>query len=206
MTNKKLKIAITGNIGSGKSTFSRFIEEAGYKVIIADELSKSILANDEIVKEKVIKAFGKESYHNGKPNKKFLAQIVFNDNKNLSRLELILHPVVIEKSVEMMELHLKKNDIVFLEAALIYEADMEKYFDYVILITADRELRFQRKKKSENYSEEQFAKREEMQISEDEKRKRADFIFNNNSDLAALRQKVNLLFIILQQPLPNKKL
>ncbi len=206
MANKKLKIAITGNIGSGKSTYSQFIGEAGYKVIIADELSKSILANDEIVKEKVIKAFGKESYHNGKPNKKFLAQIVFNDNKNLSRLELILHPVVIKKSVEMMESHLKKNDIVFLEAALIYEADMEKYFDYVILITADRELRFQRKKKFENYSEEQFAKREEMQIPEDEKRKRADFIFNNNSDLAALRQKVNLLFIILQQPLPDKKL
>ncbi len=197
MGKNKFKIAITGNIGSGKSTFARFIIEQGHIVINADELSKNILANDADVKNRVIKEFGKESYKDGKPNKKFLAEIVFSIRQNLARLESILHPVVIKKSVELMDSNLKENDIVFLEAALIYEADMEKYFDYVILITSDREIRLHRKKKSDGYSEAEFNKRDAMQISEDEKRKRADFIFENNSDLNSLKQKVKLLLLLL---------
>lgn len=204
MKNKKLKIAVTGNIGSGKSAFVRFIEEAGYNVINADELSKNILAVDLNIRKKIIEAFGNKSYQDGKPNKKFLAETVFNDQQNLRTLEAILHPEVIKKSIHLMDEQLKNNQAVFLEAALIYEADMEKYFDYVVLITADRDIRFQRKKLSGNYTEEQFAKREGMQIPEDEKKKRADFIFSNNSDLAALKQKVKLLFTILQLPLSSK--
>lgn len=204
MIMKKLKIAITGNIGSGKSVFSNFVEEAGFKVINADELSKRIMENDSDVKKKIIQSFGKESYINNKPDKKYLSEIVFNNPENLARLEAILHPAVIKKSVELMDENLKRNDMIFLEAALIYEANMEDLFDYVILITADREVRFKRKQNSENYSEEQFTKRENMQIPQDEKRKRADFIFENNQDLNALKQKVELLFILLKNPSLNK--
>lgn len=204
MIMKKLKIAITGNIGSGKSVFSNFVEEAGFKVINADELSKRIMENDSDVKKKIIQSFGKESYKNNKPDKKYLSEIVFDNPENLARLEAILHPAVIQKSVELMDENLKRNDMIFLEAALIYEANMEDLFDYVILITADREVRFKRKQNSENYSEEQFTKRENMQIPQDEKRKRADFIFENNQDLNALKQKVELLFILLKNPSLNK--
>lgn len=200
MSKNKLKIAVTGNIGSGKSTFSKFIEEEGFKVIYADELSKDILSEDTSVKEKVIKKFGKESYQNGKLNKKFLTEKVFSNKQNLAHLESILHPVVIKKSVDLMNSCLNKDDLVFLEAALIYEADMEDLFDYVILIAADRELRFKRKKQSDGYTEEQFAERENLQIPQDEKRKRADFIFENNSDLKSFKQKAKLLFILLNQP------
>ena len=200
MSRNKLKIAVTGNIGSGKSTFSKFIEEEGFKVIYADELSKDILSEDTSVKEKVIKKFGKESYQNGKLNKKFLTEKVFSNKQNLAHLESILHPVVIKKSVDLMNSCLNKDDLVFLEAALIYEADMEDLFDYVILIAADRKLRFKRKKQSDGYTEEQFAERENLQILQDEKRKRADFIFENNSDLKSFKQKAKLLFILLNQP------
>lgn len=204
MSKNKLKIAVTGNIGSGKSSFSKFIEEEGFKVIYADELSKDILSKDTSVKQKVIQKFGKESYQNGKLNKKFLAEKVFSNKQNLAHLEYILHPVVITKSVDLMNSCLKKDDLVFLEAALIYEADMENLFDYVILITADRQLRFHRKKESDGYTEEQFAERENLQIPQEEKRKRADFVFENNSDLKSLKQKVKLLFILLNKPDPDK--
>jgi dephospho-CoA kinase len=204
MNRKKLKIGITGNIGSGKSTFSKFISEEGFRVINADDLSKNILANNPAVIKKVRDAFGTESYQNGKPNKKFLAEKVFNNPENLALLESILHPVVIQKSVDLMDSYLSTESVVFLEAALIYEADMENLFDFVILITADRDIRYKRKKESENYSEEQFTKREEIQIPQDEKRKRADFIFENNSGLESLKQKAKLLFLLINQPIPNK--
>lgn len=203
MKNNKLKIAITGNIGSGKTTFSKLIEEAGFTVIYADELSKRILAEDKKVREKIIKLFGKSAFPDGRPDKKFLAEKVFGNPDNLAKLESILHPEVIKQSIELMDENLSKKDIVFIEAALIYEADMEKYFDYVVLITAPREIRLKRKILSGNFSEQEFLKREEMQIPEEEKRKRADFIFDNNSSIELLESKVKLLFTLLNHPLQN---
>lgn len=203
MKNKKLKIAITGNIGSGKTTFSKLIEKAGFSVIYADELSKKILAEDKKVREMIIQLFGKSAFPDGKPDKKFLAEKIFGNPDNLAKLESILHPEVIKQSIELMNEHLSKKDIVFLEAALIYEADMEKYFDYVVLISAPREIRLKRKILSGNFSEHEFLKREEMQIPEEEKRKRADFIFDNNSSIELMESKVKLLFTLLNHPLQN---
>jgi len=191
-----MKIAITGNIGSGKSTFSRFVIEAGYPVLFADDISKYILESDEKVIELIIKEFGKQSYINQKPNKDFLAKEVFNDLGKLHKLESILHPRVfntIEKSTKEL---LKKHKIVFTEAALIYEADMEKMFDYVVLITSERELRLKRKI-SAGLTEDDFLKREHNQYPEVEKMKRADFIFSNNSTIEDLKSKFNFLCITL---------
>lgn len=205
MNKKKLKIAITGNIGSGKSVFTDFIKKYNYPVINADDLSKSILEKNPSVKKEVIKLFGNRAYKNDKPDRRYIADIVFNDQHKLSLLEKILHPVVIKETIELMDASLIMNDRVFVEAALIYEADMEKYFDLVILIVANKNLRFERKRKSEKFTEGEFEKREVMQIPEEEKRKRADFIFENNSDLKSLKQKAELLFILLNKPVTSNK-
>ena len=191
-----MKIAITGNIGSGKSTFAHFAEEAGFPVFKADDISKDILENDEKVKSLVIKEFGQESFKNGNPNKSFLAQQVFSDPDKLKILENILHPKVIKETNKFFNDFLKKSKVQFVEAALIYEADMEKMFDYVVLITSERNLRLERKIKA-GLTEEDFIKRELNQISEDEKKKRADFIFSNNSSKEELKKKFKLLLITI---------
>ena len=191
-----MKIAITGNIGSGKSTFSKFAEDAKYLVLKADDISKSILENDEKVHALVVKEFGDKSFKNKKPDTSYLAKIVFSDPVKLQKLESILHPRVIEsidKSISELQ---KTNKLVFLEAALVYEADMEKMFDYVILITAQRELRLARKISS-GITEADFCKREASQIPEEEKKKRADFVFSNDTTKEDLKMKCNLLLITL---------
>ena len=191
-----MKIAITGNIGSGKSTFTKFAEDAKYPVLKADDISKSILENDEKVHTLVVKEFGDKSFKNKKPDTSYLAKIVFSDPVKLQKLESILHPRVIEsidKSISELQ---KTNKLVFLEAALVYEADMEKMFDYVILITAQRELRLARKISS-GITEADFCKREANQIPEEEKKKRADFIFSNDTSIEDLKSKFNLLLITL---------
>lgn len=191
-----MKIAITGNIGSGKSTFSKFIEEAGFPVLRADDISKSILENDEKVKALVIKEFGDQSFIESKPNKEFLSKVVFSDLSKLQKLESILHPRVIKNINKSLSDLLKKKSAVFVEAALIYEADMEEMFDHVILITADRDIRLKRKIAS-GLSGEDFIQRELNQIPEEEKKKRADFIFSNDTSLKDLKMKFNLLLITL---------
>lgn len=191
-----MKIAITGNIGSGKSTFVQFVEEAGFTVLKADDISKKILAEDEKVKSLVIKEFGEKSYKDGEPNKSFLANEVFSDSTKLQMLELILHPRVI-KSIEKSSTEiLKSKKVVFVEAALIYEADMEAIFDYVVLIISDRIHRLNRKIKS-GLSEKDFIQRESNQIPEDEKKKRADYIFSNDGSIEELKMKFNLLLLTL---------
>ena len=191
-----MKIAITGNIGAGKSTFASFVEEAGLPVLRADDISKSILDNDEKVRKLVIKEFGDESFINSKPNKSFLSQQVFSDPVKLQKLESILHPGVIKLIDRSIKDLLKKFPVVFVEAALIYEADMEEMFDHVVLITSERGLRLKRKIAS-GLSKEDFSQRESNQIPQEEKKKRADFIFSNDTTLEDLKMKFKLLLLTL---------
>jgi dephospho-CoA kinase len=73
----KIRVAITGNIGSGKTTFASFISRLGYPVILADDISKEILAEDPVVRREVIKDFGEQSFEGDKINKKFIADKIF---------------------------------------------------------------------------------------------------------------------------------
>ncbi len=194
---KKYKVAVTGGIGSGKSLFCKFLEELNYHVIHADDLGKEILVNDKEVKKEIISEFGKNSYDGEKLNRKYLAEEVFNYPENVLKINSIIHPRVISDTIKLMDEYLMENNIVFSEAALIYEADMENLFDYVVLITADEKIRMKRKKESDNLSETDFIKRQNNQIPDEEKMKRADFIFKNNGTKEELKLKVNLLLKIL---------
>lgn len=191
-----MKIAITGNIGSGKSTFTKFAEYAEFPVLRADDISKEILENDTKVHTLVIKEFGQSSFNGNKPNNSFLAKEVFNEPAKLQKLESILHPRVIKSIEKSSTEFLKVNKVIFVEAALIYEADMEDMFDYVVLITSKRDLRLARKISS-GITEKDFCRRESNQIKEEEKKKRADFIFSNDTSVEDLKMKFNLLLITL---------
>lgn len=194
--NKKITIGITGSIGSGKSEFTKIAENSGFPVLRADDISNEFLANNPEVKKQVIKKFGKESYYNNIPNKKYLAEIVFNNPEKLRELERILHPLVIKEIENKKKEIFRKHNILFIESALIYEADLENLFDFIVLITADREVRLKRKL-SKGITEEDFIKREMNQIPDEEKRKRADFIFQNNTTIEELHSKFNLLLTLL---------
>jgi dephospho-CoA kinase len=197
MKNKKLKIAITGSIGSGKSSFAEFLSSAGYPLLKADDISKEILSSDESIRKKIIKEFGNDSFKNGLPNKSFLAKKVFSDPENVVKINSILHPPVIKRINTEMEKLLKTNSMVLVEAALIYEADMEDMFDYVVLVTSAEEIRQKRKTTLDKLSEDDFKKRSLNQIPDEEKKKRADFIFENNGTLDDLKKKAQLLLMLL---------
>ncbi len=200
---KKLKVAVTGNIGSGKSSFCKLLEEMNYTVIKADETAKDLMANDPNIKSQIIKQFGSSAYTKEGLNKSYLAEKIFSNEDNLLRMNLIVHPAVVKKVEQLMKESLIKADIAFHEAALIYEADIEEMFDVVVLITADYKVRLKRKQQSDNYSEEEFAKRNSNQIPDDEKIKRADFVFENNGTLDELKTKAQLLITVLKGMIQN---
>lgn len=195
MVKKKICIGVTGNIGSGKSEFCKYIAEKGFPVIEADVLAKDILAADPNIKSKVIEAFGAKCFVNGIPDKKYLAETIFSDPQKVIRINSIIHPAVIniieQKIIELF----KSYDKVFVEAALIYEAEMEEMFDYIVLIASDKEKRFARKSNQLSLSD--IEKRDNNQIPESEKKGAADFTFQNDGTLAELFAKAELLLKII---------
>lgn len=113
MNNKKLKIAVTGNIGSGKSTFCNYIESKGYKVLRADDIAKVLLVNDEDVKSDIISVFGPETFSGKELNKKFLAEKVFADPQKVQLINSIIHPAVLKNLNEQFK-SLLVNEFFFL--------------------------------------------------------------------------------------------
>lgn len=195
---KKIKVAITGNIGSGKSTFTKFLFEAGYPVILADDISKEILAGDPEVKVQVINEFGAESFQGNKINKKYIADRVFSDPKKLKKINSILHPRVRKRIDFLSKDYFKTNYIVFVEAALIFESKIENMYDYVVLITSNLNIRMKRSTMNKKLSEEEFIKRDNNQMNDKSKLKKADFIFTNDGTKAELKQKAILLINLLK--------
>jgi len=193
-----LKVAITGNIGSGKSTFAKFIQGFGYPVVSSDDISKEILAHDSSARTKIIKSFGAQSFRGNEINTKFIADKVFSDPKNLKKINSILHPLVQKKIDKISDELLKSSKMVFVEAALIYEAKMEKMFDFIVLIVSDKDIRMKRYLTSRKSSEEDFLKREKNQSPQELKQKKADFIFSNNGSTAELKSKAILLLKVLE--------
>jgi dephospho-CoA kinase len=195
---KKIKVAITGNIGSGKSTFTKFLFEAGYPVILADDISKEILAGDPEVKVQVIEEFGAESFHGSKINKKYIADRIFSDPKKLKKINSILHPKVRNRIDSLLKEYFKTKDIVFVEAALIFESKIENMYDYVVLITSNINIRMKRSIMNKKLSEEEFIKRDSNQMNDKIKIKKADFIFTNDGSKDELKQKAILLINLLK--------
>lgn len=193
---KLLKVAITGGIGSGKSTFADFIREKGYKVINADILAKELYVSNEALKQKIIAEFGIEIYPDGKFDRVALYKKAFAYDEKVKRLNEITHPVVIKEINNLIRLH-KEDALIFVEAALIFEAEMESLFDHVVLITADENIRIKRTTAREKVSSQEIKKRMRYQLPEDEKKEKADFTFYNNGSKVELEQKSNLLLQLL---------
>ncbi|GAB4296821.1 MAG: dephospho-CoA kinase [Ignavibacteriaceae bacterium] len=196
MTEKKLRVGVTGNIGAGKSTFSKFLVDAGYPVINADREAKRILESDPVVKSRIKNVFGEKSYRNDQPDTEYLASLVFSDEKNQQKINSIIHPVVINKINILADELEKQSGIVFIEAALIYESELHQFLDYVVLITSNAELRLKRKAGA-GMTAEDFRRRDAMQIPEQEKTKMADFVISNDGTLPEFKEKAEFLLKVL---------
>ncbi len=195
---RKIKVAVTGGIGSGKTLFCEFLSGIGIPVINVDEVSKELLDTNPEIRSAIIKEFGSQSFNGNTANRQYLAEAVFSNPRNVIKINSIIHPHVIKKVNILADEKLKSFDIVVAEAALIYEAGMEKYFDYVVLVSSELNLRMKRKVEGNRLTEEQFYSRNENQIPDEEKKKRADFIFENNGSAEELQAKAFLLANILK--------
>ncbi len=136
MTQNNIKIAITGGIGSGKSTVCQIIKSLNYPVYSCDEIYGELLTSPDFVK-KLEEAFGSDIVLNGTINRVVLSQKVFNDGKQLKKLNDITHPAIMEEAFLKMRAH----KLSFLEVPLLFENGFQNLFNGVIVILRDRDKR-----------------------------------------------------------------
>lgn len=182
-----LKIGLTGGMGSGKTTVSKIFSVLGIPVLYADDVAKKIMNEDAGLKQRIINLFGSDdAYINNVLNRKFIADIVFNDQYKLDQLNALVHPVTIAAAEQWMQQ--QTSPYVIKEAALMFESAAAANLDYVIGVYAPQHLRLQRVMHRDNTTREAVLLRMNNQIDETIKMKLCDFVIINDEQQAVLPQ------------------
>ena len=180
-------IGITGGIGSGKSTVSKFIEELGFPVYDSDFWAKELVNLDENLKSRILELLGEESYdENGKYNRKFVAEKVFDHQELLLKLNQIIHPAV--KIHFENWVNAQNAEFVFKETALLFELKLNESCYQSILVTADENIRIKRVMDRDGRTYREVKEIIDKQMPEADKVKLADFVIQNNTDLESLKE------------------
>ena len=190
-------VGLTGGIGSGKTTVANMFHDLGVPVYIADEEAKKLMASSKVIKRKLIALFGDDAYINGTLNKPFIAKTIFNDKTVLEKMNHIIHPKV---GFHFKKWMLKKSTpYVIKEAAILFENGNYNQCDFIITVTAPKELKIKRLLKRDNTTKESIGAIMKNQWSDEEKIKRSNFVVVN-SDLEKTREQVTKIH---QQILEN---
>lgn len=184
-----LKVAITGNIASGKTAVQKILETNGFVVLDSDIAAHRLLDDNSAVIE-AFKNF--DILDNGKISRDKLGKIVFNNENLLQKLNGIIHPQVRAKIEKFFEENKDKN-IVFVSIPLLFECGMENMFDKIILVKTPDNIRLERLIKRNGYTKDYALKRIACQISQDEKVSKADFVIDNGGEIEDLTHQVATL-------------
>lgn len=175
-----MRVAITGNIGSGKSYVSELFKRLGIPVFDSDYEAKLLYGRQE-VRQKIVERFGAEIYDaEGRLDRKRMAAKVFVDACALGYVESVLYPVLNEWFEEWSA----QQDVpyVLYESALIFEKHLEDQFDAVIVVAASEPVRIARVMRRDHCTEDQVIARMAFQLPQAEKLARADFVIIHEED------------------------
>jgi dephospho-CoA kinase len=194
------QIGITGGIGSGKSLVCQIFGTLGVPVYDADSRAKSVMTSDGILISRIKKEFGSLAYGaDGNLNTQYLAQTVFGNERRLQVLNNLVHPAVAADYKKWLEQKMACAYVIK-EAALLFESGSNTALNKVIMVYAPEELRIKRVlQRDAHRSRQQLKAIISSQLSDEEKRNRADFVIVNDETQLVIPQvlKLHELFLNL---------
>lgn len=191
-------VGLTGGIGSGKTTVAKAFQALGVPIYIADEEAKKLMNSSKVLKRQLINLFGEKAYVDNSLNKPFIADIIFNDASYLQKMNSIVHPKVgahFKKWVSKQQ-----ADYVIKEAAILFENNGYKQCDYIIVVTAPKDLRIERLLKREPTTKEKIEAVMNNQWSDEAKIKLSDFVIDNTAIEHMKAQVLEIHYEIIKSP------
>ena len=193
-------IGLTGGIGTGKSTVSQILQEKKFPVIDLDTISHEVIKIPKVI-EKIVENFGKEVLENSgnfenknnaiRISREKLGKIIFENKEKRLLLNSIMHPEILHTMREQISKYKKNNKIIFVEIQLLFEVQWEKEFDYILLISAKKSTQIRRILERDKRSENDALNIINSQLTLDEKKKRSDFVIENDGNIEELKEKID---------------
>jgi len=192
-----VQLAVTGNLGCGKTTVCEILISQGIPVYFSDNRAKELMNQDQALIQHIQKRFGKESYCGGSLNRKWLAERVFKDPKALNDLNNLVHPVVHQNYLEWV--NQQSQDVIAYESAIVLEHGNEGKFDVVVVVSCPEKLRLERIQTRDGLTSEEIQSRMRFQWSDEKKRKYADYVIENINISETEQQVKTTLSLIRKQ-------
>ncbi|GAQ95432.1 dephospho-CoA kinase [Thermodesulfovibrio aggregans] len=189
-----IKVGLTGNFGMGKTTVAELFRSLGAYVINTDKIVEELL-NDNSVMNEIKKLFGEEAFLEGKINKKYISQIVFENPLMRIYLENILHPKVFEKIDEIIKNIPTRGEpkIVIIEAPVIFERGYQNRFDIIITVYTTEEIAIERLQKK-GIPRDEAIKRLKAQFPIEMKKSKSDYVIDNSESIEKTKAQVEEIF------------
>lgn len=185
-------VAITGSIGCGKTTIAKIVGKLGYTVFDVDGWVRRLYFKKDFIK--VIQEHFPAVAENGQVNKRALRNIVFSDNRQLKVLEGLIHPFLRETLKDVIRKNACRNDIFFIDVALLFEMGWDRYCDFILVADVDYEIQKRRVMNRDKVTAEDFDKINNVQLSNSYKINLADVVVNTDKSKNLL--KVEMINII----------
>lgn len=190
----RIKLGITGGIGSGKSVVSRLLEVMGIPVYQTDDAAKRLMSDDLRIRAELTALLGDGAYQDDGLNKPLLASYIFGHPDHARQVNGIVHPRVRQDFRQWAQTQAQGgHSLVGMESALIYEAGFQTEVDAVVMVYAPREVRIARAMRRDGASREAVKQRVDSQLDDEEKRLRADFVLVNDDETPLIPQVLDLI-------------
>ena len=188
-------IAITGGIGSGKSTLCSKLKDKGFKIHSSDEQVAKIYKNPDKKFFTYLRTIGlSKSISKKNIDKNIISKIIFENKQIRKKLELYIFKIVRKKRSDFIKQEKeKKTRLIFIDIPLLFENNLEKQFHKVISIITSKQVRLKRLKKTRKMTETQFKNIIKSQTSDVIRKKKSDYVIYNNSTLRDYKAKINKL-------------
>lgn len=184
-------VALTGGVGSGKSTVAGMLRELGATVIDADEAARAVVEPGTPGFLQIRDAFGERYVRAGRLDRAALAELVFHDSEALRRLNEITHPLVRQWMAErQQEAEARGEARVVLDIPLLFENGLQDAFATILLVYAPPDLQLRRLVEGRGFTEEDARSRIAAQLPMAEKRGRATYVIDNSGSPAETRRQV----------------
>ena len=191
-----IKIGLTGSIGMGKSATAKLFLKLGVPIYDADALVHELYKKGREGSKKIKKIFPNVISAEGNVDRDLLSKEVVGNKKKLKKLEAIIHPLLI-KSRKLFFIKNKESKLCVLDIPLLFETGGEKSVDYTVVVSTSYEIQKKRVLLRKNMTEKKFEKILSLQMPNEEKCKRADFIIDTSIDIDDAEKQVKNIIISL---------